>query len=324
MQKNGLMSAKDGNKIYHFVVNPASRSGKGKRLWKKVQKILEEKEITYEVHFTKHDGNISQLVSKLMTREEELVLVVLGGDGTMNQVVQAIDTFDKVCVGYIPTGSSNDLGRSMRFTQEIEREVDKVLKCNGIVDIDVGQVTLYDENHKLLKTRKFLVSSGIGYDAEVCEVTFHSRMKKVLNKFGLGKLTYLGIALRLLMNLKDNTATITLDNEKSYELNKFIFAACMNHPYEGGGFMFCPKADYRDRILDVCFVNDLPLWRILYILPLAFKGRHVGKKNVHIERARKVTVKSDAPLFVHTDGELPGACYEAKWECLDKRMRLIV
>ncbi|MFA9375537.1 MAG: hypothetical protein ACERKZ_02170 [Lachnotalea sp.] len=65
-----------------------------------------------------------------------------------------------------------------------------ILKPKYFAQIDIGEVITSEE------TRKFVVSSGIGFDAEICHEALDSKIKKILNKFKLGKLTYVGIALK--------------------------------------------------------------------------------------------------------------------------------
>lgn len=77
----------------------------------------------------------------------------------------------------------------------------------------------------------------------------------------------------------------------------------MNHPYEGGGFFFCPKARAGDGLLDVIVVSDLPKWKILLLLPTAFTGKHVKYKGVSIYQCREIEVRMDRKLPIHTDGE---------------------
>lgn len=69
----------------------------------------------------------------------------------------------------------------------------------------------------------------------------------------------------------------------------------MNHPYEGGGFCFCPQADNSDGLLDLCVVGDLPKLFILFALPTAFFGRHYIFPKIDHYTASSVRVKTSAP-----------------------------
>ena len=165
--------------------------------------------------------------------------------------------------------------------------------------MDLGTIT-YDDG----RTRRFAVSCGIGFDAAVCEEALHSNIKKICNKIGLGKLTYLGIALKQLFAAKSVSCNLILDEEPPIHINKLLFITSMIHRYEGGGFMFCPDANAADGYLDLCVVGDVPKLLILAALPTAFKGKHYFIKGVTAYRAKKVRIEISKPLWLHTDGEV--------------------
>lgn len=77
----------------------------------------------------------------------------------------------------------------------------------------------------------------------------------------------------------------------------------MNLKYEGGGFNFCPAASGTDDKLDIITVAELPRLKVLCLLPTAFKGWHTRFHGIHLDTCTEVTVISDHPLPVHTDGE---------------------
>lgn len=68
--------------------------------------------------------------------------------------------------------------------------------------------------------------------------------------------------------------------------------------------MFCPGANYRDGYFDICAAGDMSALKVLLMLPRTFKGTHVGAKGVSLYRAKNVRIKTEVPLWVHTDGEV--------------------
>ena len=108
--------------MYYFIVNPASKTGVGAKYWNRVEKVLKERNIAYQVRFSKAAGQVEEIVRKLIkeTKEKLIHLVILGGDGTVNEAVQGIEDFEKVNLSYIPTGSSNDLARDMGISKNPE------------------------------------------------------------------------------------------------------------------------------------------------------------------------------------------------------------
>lgn len=291
--------------MYFFVVNPASHSGKGMQLWKQVESALQEKKVPYQVFFSKREGDVTFQVRRLtgsLKEGEECSLVVLGGDGTVNEAVNGIEHFDRVRFSYIPTGSSNDLARDMGISKDPLKEVENILAAERECLMDVG--VLKWKELDVWQKRRFVVSCGIGYDAAICVEVAHSRLKAILNCLGLGKLVYLSIGLKQMLKVGYIGAGIKLDSNKPLTLERLLFVTTMSHRYEGGGFMFCPQAKPDDGILDLCVAGDIPKWKIPIIIPFALFGKHCLFKGITLEHARRVEIETSEPMWVHTDGEV--------------------
>ena len=314
--------------MYYIVINPASRSGKGAKLWANIEPMLKEKNIPYQSYFSKEAGHVSELVRKISSSAlkedsaEDLKLIVLGGDGTINEALQGVTDFGRTQIGYIPTGSSNDLARDLKLGKEPSAVLERILSCKQPFLMDIGCLT-YKDSEGQIQNRYYAGSCGIGYDAAVCEETLTSKIKVFFNKIGLGKLTYLAIALKQLLATQKVSCTFTLDNQETITLPKFFFVAFMQHRYEGGGFMFCPDADYQDGILDICAVGNVPKWKVLIALPTAFKGKHYMFKGVDAHRASTIRLEASAPLWVHTDGEVVTKTNSVTVSCLKQKLQLL-
>lgn len=296
--------------MYYFIVNPTSKTGRGEKYWKRVKKILDEKKIEYQVQISERAGHVEQLARNLCSskKEEKIHIVILGGDGTVNEAMQGIEDFDNVIFSYIPTGSSNDLARDLNISKNPEEALEGILRAKKERFMDIGLVhyeTAFRQNEPVqIPDRKFMVGCGIGYDAAVCEESLRSELKKILNKLKLGKLTYLGIALKQLIQTEMIDGKIILDDTKEIPVKKLIFAVAMVHHYEGGGFKFCPDALDNDGLLDFCMGSDAGKLRMLRILPTAFGGNHVRFKEIKMFRAKKAVIEVEKPMWVQTDGEV--------------------
>jgi diacylglycerol kinase family enzyme len=176
---------------------------------------------------------------------------------------------------------------------------------------------------RIAVTRLFDVSAGIGFDAAVCEQALSSNTKNFLNKIGLGKLTYGSIALRQLFGAEKVACEITLDDKKTIRLNRFIFIAAMVHHYEGGGFKFAPGADLTDGKFDLVYAGDMPSARMLLALPLSFIGHYFWIKGIGHHVVQKVSIKTQKPLWVHTDGEVSVKSDHITFECLKQKLRMM-
>ena len=298
--------------MYEVIVNPGARSGRGVKIWEGVEAALKAAGAEYQVHYTKKftegGGIVSGLCSKYRDEGRTLHLIVFGGDGTVNGVLQKIDSFENVILTVIPIGSSNDLARGLKLERDPYKAITHMLNDPTDLHVDIGYVhcenELTREGSASAPDRKFIVSTGIGYDAAVCEEAMNSGIKDFFNKIGLGKLTYLGVALKQLLGMKCTNAELTIEGEAPIRLENLIFIAGMNHAYEGGGFMFGPEAVNNDGKLELCVASDVPKGRILKIMPKALKGEHFKYDGIDHYRASEYTVKTDAPLWVHSDGEV--------------------
>lgn len=317
--------------MYNIIINPASKSGRGMKIWILIEAELIRRDIEYQTFFTKGIGDATKIARDLTATSTDGMcsIIVLGGDGTMNEVVQGIVNFGNTQVSYIPTGSSNDLGRDLKIHKNPLEALAAVLDRPRFLSMDIGVMTYKQEGmwHQGPEggtvTRRFCVSTGIGFDAAVCEEALSSRIKKVFNKVGLGKLTYLGIALKQLIMAPEGSARIHLDNHEPIVLKQFLFITGMIHKYEGGGFMFCPKADMCDGALDLCVVGHIPKWKALCILPTAFFGKHTGFQGVSAYRTKRVEVHTEKPVWVHVDGEVPGQTRDIVVTCEEQKLNLV-
>ncbi len=285
---------------YYFIINPTSQSSLGLTTWRQqLRPYLNKKGISYHAVFSKYAQHCTEIVYKI-TKEakEKCTLVILGGDGSINEAVNGYVPSDLCTLAFIPIGSSNDFARGMSIKGTPIQILKNILNKEHEVNLDCGVVKASGQ-----EARKFIVSSGIGFDAAVTNEASVSPLKKVLNKIHLGKFIYVCIAIKQLFGQKLQTATVILDNEKVVHLKRFYFAASQNLPYEGGGFMFAPGASPTDGILNVCIAHTLSKLQVLCLLPTAFPGKHLAFKGIELYPYKHMRIILEEPFCVHTDGE---------------------
>ncbi len=286
--------------MYSFIVNPASSSGRGLAVWKKVQARLNSRGVPYEFFLLGGPGEAAPLARELSSRQEPCTLIVLGGDGTINEVLDGIENPEFLTFACIPSGSGNDFVRGLSLPRNPMEALEAVLHPQKYISVNIGCLASGS------RRRAFGVSSGIGFDASVCNAAYRSALKDFLNTFHAGKLVYMISALKILFAQKRFSLTLTMDEKTTLSFSEVYFAAAMNLPCEGGGFRFCPEAEPGDNLLDLCILNKVSRIYALFLLPLALPGKHVNKKGVHILRCRKAELQASIPLCVHTDGEIFG------------------
>lgn len=308
--------------MYHFIINPKSSSGKGIRYWWSVKNELGQKEVPYVAYFTKYENHASELASQICSSNTGVKnIVVLGGDGTMNEVINGITSFDEVILGYIPSGSSNDLARSLNIPKDPIKALSNVLKPTRFKYLDHGVISFKDSE---TVPHKFACSSGFGYDANVCKEVQASPMKKRLNRFGAGKLIYLAIAFKQVISFKYMDATVILDGIKKDTYKNVFQVSAMIHRYEGGGLLMAPDANPCDGLLSVCLVHGLSRFKVFMLLPTIVLGKHVRFKGVETFQCTNIEIISNHIAAVHTDGEVPAICSHIKASCIPGQIRMIL
>ncbi|TAH71123.1 MAG: diacylglycerol kinase family lipid kinase [Anaerolineaceae bacterium] len=308
--------------MYHFIINPKSSSGKGIRHWWTVKDELDRQDINYTADFTKQEGHAIELAEKICREHDGIKnIVVLGGDGTLNEVINGIDNYDDVILGYIPSGSSNDLARSLKIPKKPLESLSNLLKPSKFIYLDYGEISFEDTD---IKPRKFGCSSGIGYDAGVCEEVQRSALKKKLNSFGAGKFIYLAIALKQLFSTKLQDATVIVDKVKKEKYTKVLLISNMIHKFEGGGLKMAPDADPTDGKLSICLVHGLPRALLMLLFPTILFGKHILFKGVETFNCSSIEIMLDRNFAVHTDGEVPGFSSHIKISCIPRKIRMIL
>ena len=122
--------------MYYCIVNPSARSGKGKDIWEILEKRFKEKGLEYKAHFTEGPGHATRLAKALTEPKESenspatpTKLIILGGDGTLNEAINGIQDFENTLVGYIPIGSSNDFARDLAFPKKLDDLIGQILQA---------------------------------------------------------------------------------------------------------------------------------------------------------------------------------------------------
>lgn len=307
--------------MYHFIVNPKSRTGKGYQIWITVKQELDSMEIPYTVHLTRYKLHATKIAKEICEQSSGVKkIIVLGGDGTVNEVINGIPNYDEVLFGYIPSGSSNDLARSLKLPTDPIIGLHHILSPSEYKYVDTGVIHIKEAD----SCRRFAVSTGMGFDAAICEEALQSNLKKRLNKIGLGKLTYILIALKQLLRSPFIDGEFIIDGTMTRSYKQILMITGMIHRYEGGGMKIIPSANPFDGKLSVCIVHGLSKLRILSVLPTLLVGKHTHFNGVEIFDCKTLTIRLQQPAVVHVDGECPGHFQQIEASCSDKQLRIII
>lgn len=295
--------------MIYFVVNPRSGNGKGIRVWNHLEEILVRQNVVYDKIITQHAGHTSEWCRSFVELADgaasSVSLIVVGGDGTLNEAIQGImeassgkPVGDWLRLSFIPAGSGNDFARGHGITLEPEIALQQLLTAMASdrkLRIDV-----------LKANGKFAISSfGAGLDGEVAYTANHAPYKQWMNRIGLGYAAYILSLLRVLVSYEPKDMELTIDG-KTEKLKRVWLAAFSNVPVYGGGMYINPTAKANDGYAEICVVHDLSRLGLLQAFPKVYSGKHVGHKGVRFFRGKNISIESAGSIRIHADGENAG------------------
>lgn len=306
--------------MYYFIVNEHSRSGKGAEIWREVEAVLKERKISYQAYKTEYEGHAFQLSHDICElQEEDIRLIVLGGDGSANEVLNGMTHFEKVKFGVIPTGSGNDLARGLGIKGSPTEQLEAILSCEKEFVMDLGEVSWNGGR----KPRLFAISAGTGLDALVCKKALKSALKDFLNKIHLGKLTYILLTIESLFTMETTDGAAVSDGKGQKNMKKMIFCAAMNFRAEGGGVPMAPAADAQDGKLSVCCAYGIPKWRTFFCLPFLVTAKHLFIRGFEVTDCAEYDLRLKYPMVLHADGEYCGEVTEIHFKCLPGMLHVL-
>lgn len=307
--------------MYYFIVNTHARTGNAGYIWDEVKAVLKKEDISYRAFETSFEGHATELARELTKDVVESVnIVILGGDGTINEVVNGIIDFDKVRLGVIPTGTGNDFARNLGIKGTTEELIHDILKSDKGTKLDIGAVRWGDEEHK---RRLFNISSGVGLDALVCKKALTSKVKKIFNSLHLGKLSYLVLTVQSLFSMKTYGCSIKLGKNPDCSYEKVVFSAAMNLRAEGGGVPMAPSSNPCDGMIPFCVAADIPGFILPFYLILLVLGKHEKLKCFHTFHDTECYIHTDSPAVLHADGEYLADVTDVWYECLPCKLELL-
>ena len=280
--------------MIEIIVN--SRSKKSLNELNKIERVLQGKKLPYRVLRTSKKTNAKDLMNEIHGDE----LIVIGGDGTINEV---INNYHGKEIIYLAYGSGNDLARSIEFKKDIE--ISRLLESKRFIEYDVGVVN----------DRKFCSGFDIGFNADIIKRANGSKLKKYL-----GKYIYLLQGVIGILMLKKYKAKISWDSgeittDKLYLLNAMI------QPYEGGGIKFAPNATGQDGKLHIMIMENMSLATFVYNYLCLLLKKHNKMRKVKQITTNRLAIKTNQKYF-QIDGELINNTEQLNVGCISKFYKL--
>ncbi len=302
--------------IWYTIINPKSGNGKGEKDWSEIRHLLEDQQILFDFHFTEKPHHAINLTHEALDQGFKQILII-GGDGTMNEVLNAMMTHSEVktseiTIGVIPVGTGNDWCRSQDIPHDYKKAIE--IFCRGHKKLlDVGKAVFSNTG----TIRYFSNIAGIGFDAEVVEAV----QKKRFENGSVSTLGYLWYMLKELMSTKIKPLHLQW-KEGLYE-GPLLTGAVAIGQYNGGGMKQAPDAISDDGLLDITVVGNMSKLKILINLPRLYSGSFVKMKEVSQYRTEQLSMTSPETVPVETDGETAG-CTPVDFSVIPSTLNVIV
>lgn len=300
------------------IINPVAGHGRGGRLWPDVEAALRARGVSFDAHFTGGTGDATILAAQAVRAGYRLVVAV-GGDGTLNEVVNGLFVDGapdptRLSLGVVSCGTGCDLIKSLGIPRGLPA-VDALAGDESLL-MDVGQATFRAPNGET-RRRYFVNAADLGIGADVV-----ARVNRGSKRLG-GLLTFLASAVTSIVKSHPYQMRFQLDDEPEAEIRTDLLYVA-NGRYAAGGMMFAPKASLDDGLFDIISVKPVSRPDLLVrILPKVYSGKHLDSPKVEFRRARRIRVSSPEWLGLEMDGELPGEA-PVEIEMLPRALRVVV
>jgi YegS/Rv2252/BmrU family lipid kinase len=239
--------------------------------------------------------------------------VVVGGDGSVNEVVNGIALEEGVELAVIARGTGWDFVRTYKIPRRIDEAARVALRASTR-EIDLGRVTFRAWSGEERQAWFANVASA-GMSGAIAQ-----RANDTTKAMG-GKVSYAWATLAVFARWQAGELRVAVGDElRGGRMHDVVIA---NGRYFGGGMMICPDASSDDGLLDVLLIGDLTKRDLLTTLPKTYRGRHLPHPKAELLRGPTVTVESDEPLPIQLDGEQPGTT-PARFEVVPRALRLRV
>lgn len=284
-----IARSRGGNllKRARIIYNPSAGREQFRRELPYVLEQLEKAGYETSAHATTGEGDASKAAKLAADRGHDLV-VIAGGDGTINEVITGIaEAENKPTIGIIPAGTTNDFARALLIPKDIKEAVNIILQQKEQA-LDIGRVN-----------GKYFVNIAGGGD--LTELTYDVPTKM---KAAIGQLAYYIKGIEMLPSIRPSDVTIEYDDQVfSGEIMLFLVA---NTNSVGGFEKLAPDALLDDGYFDLLILKKTNLAEFLRVATAGLRGNHLDNDNIIYAQARRIKVTPKEKMLLNIDGEYGG------------------
>lgn len=281
-----------------LILNPMAGRGAAGRRRDELEAALRAADLDYTLYTTHARGGATELTYQALSQGFERVVAV-GGDGTINEVVNGLIgsrqlELGDACLGIIPLGTGSDFARAINglSVDDLQGAVQRLVS-GSLRSVDAGRVRVETAHQEV--TRFFINGLGAGIDAlvaaEAAKITWLT-----------GMAAYIVASLRALATYRPGVMTVRYDGKALHR--RLYFATLGNGHSQGGGFRMTPSGRIDDGLLDLCAVQSLRPDQVIRYYPRLIEGTHVSLPVVTMAQVREVEISSPKAFPVAVDGEV--------------------
>lgn len=300
---------------YKIIINPQSCKGATAKRIPEIRRALDELQLDFNLSLTERPWHAALLAQEAIVDGYDVVVAV-GGDGTVNEIVNGILTCQEkkigdAVLGVLPMGRGNDFCFACGIPLDFKAAC-QTLATAHVRTIDAGRISC--EQNAMV--RYFGNGVGIGFDAVVSRVANQARLTGFLGYF---------IAALQTMYIYYQAPEMQIELSNEIIQQRSLMVSVMNGQRAGGGFLMAPNGNPGDGVFDLCIAKNISKTGILMLIPRFIRGTQGTHPAIQIKTEKYVTVRAlDGLLPVHVDGEVLNAdVQELLVENLPGRLKVI-
>jgi YegS/Rv2252/BmrU family lipid kinase len=283
------------------IVNPKAGLGYGLRDWPAISNQLNRSGVEFTCVFTEKKYHAVELTVKAINDGYRKIMAI-GGDGTVNEIVNGIFIQKKVpttdiYLAVIPVGTGNDWVRMYGIPRYYSEAVKAIIECCTVRQ-DVALITY---NETMITHKRYMANvAGIGFDAIANR--YFNKMKDEGRK---GRGLYIIGVIKALFKYKSKRFRIKIDGELFFD--DYMFNGTIGiGPYNGGGMNPMPAAIFDDGLIDITIVKKINKFWMLKSFRKLYNGKIYTHPKVVASQGKRIEIESFPPSPIEIDGEALG------------------
>jgi diacylglycerol kinase (ATP) len=283
-------------KTYKIILNPTAGNGNGLKSLPQLEALLNQNKVNYQLTRTEGIGHGIELTRQSVKGGFDAIVAV-GGDGTVNEVVNGLmqskhDGLSIPPLGVLCVGRGNDFAGSVGIPEDLAGGLQALLVDNRRI-VDIGRVS----GGMVPEGRYFCNCVGVGFDA-ITTIEVHK-----LPRWG-GYLAFMAAVLKTVF-LYNKAPMATIDFDGKTITQRSLLISIMNGRRLGGGFIMAPNSLPDDGLFDLCIAEQMSSFEVIKMIPHFTKGDQATQPTIKTGQASRITITSqDGPLPAQTDGEI--------------------